>query len=135
MLRALAAVVALIVACVASRLSAQGVRPGVEVLLTDSLRILEGKRVGLISNHTGRDRQRRRDADLLYRSPGVRLVAQIHDAAIFDTPKAAVPAVVEMIEACWKEPLHIPKSIVCREERELLLPTDVKVGRRWSDFG
>jgi uncharacterized protein YbbC (DUF1343 family) len=52
-----------------------GVVPGVEVLLTDSLHLLRGKRVGLITNHTGRDRRGRATADLLARAPGVRLTA------------------------------------------------------------
>ncbi|HEY8174726.1 MAG TPA: DUF1343 domain-containing protein [Gemmatimonadaceae bacterium] len=54
---------------------ADSVRPGIEVLLTDSLPMLQGKRVGLITNHTGRDRQGRRTIDLLVHAPGVNLVA------------------------------------------------------------
>lgn len=52
-----------------------GARPGIEVLLSDSLHVLQGKRVGLITNHTGMDRQGRRNVDLIHRAPGVRLVA------------------------------------------------------------
>lgn len=52
-----------------------GVVPGVEVLLADSLGVLRGKRVGLITNHTGRDRAGTSTIDLLARAPGVRLVA------------------------------------------------------------
>jgi uncharacterized protein YbbC (DUF1343 family) len=51
------------------------VKPGLEVLLEDSIHVLRGKRVGLITNHTGRDRQGRRNVDLLHRAEGVRLVA------------------------------------------------------------
>lgn len=51
------------------------VRPGLEVLLTDSLSVLRGKRVGLITNHSGRDRHGRRNIDLLHDAPGVNLVA------------------------------------------------------------
>ena len=54
---------------------AGGVVPGVEVLLADSLHLLRGKRVGLITNHTGRDRRGTSTADLLARAPGVRLTA------------------------------------------------------------
>ncbi|MFL5578782.1 MAG: exo-beta-N-acetylmuramidase NamZ domain-containing protein [Gemmatimonadaceae bacterium] len=50
-------------------------RLGVEVLLADSLHVLRGKRVGLITNHTGRDRAGTSTIDLLARAPGVRLVA------------------------------------------------------------
>src|SRR5215217_4031370 len=76
-LRSLSAlVVALAAWPVAAQSAASGpVVPGVEVLLEDSLHLLRGKRVGLITNHTGRDRAGRRTIDLLYRAPGVRLVA------------------------------------------------------------
>src|SRR5512140_2072161 len=54
---------------------ARGVIPGVEVLLRDSLALVRGKRVGLITNHSGRDRAGRSTIDLLHRAPGVRLTA------------------------------------------------------------
>lgn len=49
--------------------------PGVEVLLRDSLHLLRGKRVGLITNPSGRDRQGTSTIDLLFRTPGVKLTA------------------------------------------------------------
>src|SRR5258705_419185 len=52
-----------------------GVVPGVEALLTDSLRLVQGKRVGLLTNHSGRDRSGTSTIDLLFRAPGVRLTA------------------------------------------------------------
>ncbi|MFL5575874.1 MAG: exo-beta-N-acetylmuramidase NamZ domain-containing protein [Gemmatimonadaceae bacterium] len=55
--------------------AAPGVVPGVEVLLSDSLHLLRGKRVGLITNPSGRDRRGTSTIDLLYRAPGVRLTA------------------------------------------------------------
>ncbi len=51
------------------------VMPGVEVLLRDSLHLLTGKRVGLITNTSGRDRKGTSTIDLLHRAPGVKLVA------------------------------------------------------------
>ena len=51
------------------------VMPGVEVLIRDSLNILAGKRVGLITNHSGRDRSGTSTIDLLHRAPGVTLAA------------------------------------------------------------
>ena len=51
------------------------VRPGIEVLLTDSLELVRGLRVGLVTNHTGIDRGRRSDIDLLVEHPEVELVA------------------------------------------------------------
>lgn len=51
------------------------VRLGVEVLLRDSLHLVQGKRVGLITNHTGVIPDGRSSIDLLHRAPGVRLTA------------------------------------------------------------
>ena len=60
-------------------LAAQGaaapVEPGITVLLRDSLALLQGRRVGLITNHTGRDAAGTSTIDLLHRAPGVRLTA------------------------------------------------------------
>ncbi len=51
------------------------VTPGITVLVRDSLHLIRGKRVGLITNHTGRDAAGVSSIDLLARAPGVRLVA------------------------------------------------------------
>jgi uncharacterized protein YbbC (DUF1343 family) len=47
----------------------------VEVLVTDSLHLIRGKRVGLLTNHSGRDRAGRSTIDILFRAPGVSLTA------------------------------------------------------------
>jgi uncharacterized protein YbbC (DUF1343 family) len=59
----------------ATACASRPVRTGLDVLLSDSSHVLRGKRVGLITNHTGRDREGRRNIDLLYRAPDVKLVA------------------------------------------------------------
>ncbi len=51
------------------------VRLGIEVLLTDSLHLVQGKRVGLITNHTGTVPDGRSSIDLVHRAPGVKLTA------------------------------------------------------------
>lgn len=51
------------------------VTPGITVLLADSSHLVRGKRVGLITNHTGRDAKGRSSIDLLHAAPGVRLTA------------------------------------------------------------
>lgn len=51
------------------------VRPGIEVLLTDSLSLVRGRRVGLVTNHTGRDRSGTPSIDRLAAHPEVELVA------------------------------------------------------------
>jgi len=54
---------------------AQRVSPGITVLLADSTHLVRGRRVGLITNHTGRDERGRSSIDLLHSAPGVKLVA------------------------------------------------------------
>ncbi len=72
----LGALLALVAACAhgapAQRAS---VVPGIEVMLRDSMTLVRGKRVGLITNQSGRDRAGRSDIDLIAHAPGVRLVA------------------------------------------------------------
>lgn len=55
--------------------AAGNVLPGIEVLLQDSLHLLKGKRVGLLTNHSGRDRRGTSTVDLLFKAPGVKLTA------------------------------------------------------------
>ena len=57
-----------------------GVRPaavlsGLDVLVREKFTRFSGKRVGLITNHTGIDRRRRRNIDLFFEAPGVTLAA------------------------------------------------------------
>jgi uncharacterized protein YbbC (DUF1343 family) len=49
--------------------------PGIEVLLRDSMHLVRGKRVGLITNPSAVTRSGELGADVLARTPGVRLVA------------------------------------------------------------
>jgi uncharacterized protein YbbC (DUF1343 family) len=51
------------------------VLPGIEVLLRDSLHLVRGKRVGLITNPSAVTRAGELGADVLARTPGVQLVA------------------------------------------------------------
>ncbi len=48
---------------------------GIDVLKRDGFAILKGKRVGLITNHTGRDRDGNPTIDVLFKAPDVKLVA------------------------------------------------------------
>ncbi len=48
---------------------------GIDVLVKNKFAPLKGKRIGLITNHTGHDRARRATIDLLKAAPGVTLVA------------------------------------------------------------
>lgn len=48
---------------------------GLEVLLTEQQALVAGKRIGLITNHTGVDRQMNHAIDLIRKAPGARLTA------------------------------------------------------------
>jgi uncharacterized protein YbbC (DUF1343 family) len=50
------------------------VRPGIEVLLSDSLQLVRGRRIGLVTNQSGVDARGRRDLDLLL-GAGLRVTA------------------------------------------------------------
>ncbi len=51
------------------------VQTGIDVLETDGFQELKGKRIGLITNPTGKDRQGRSTAEVLASAPGVSLVS------------------------------------------------------------
>jgi uncharacterized protein YbbC (DUF1343 family) len=51
------------------------IHPGIDVLLAGDLAPLRGKRIGLITNHTGKNAAGESTIDLLHRAPGLRLVA------------------------------------------------------------
>src|SRR5690606_18680754 len=59
----------------AGRADPGAVRPGVEVFVENPPEVVRGKRVGLITNHSGMDRQRRATIDLLRAMPELELVA------------------------------------------------------------
>lgn len=48
---------------------------GIDVLVRDGFKQLQGRRIGLITNHTGRDREGNSTIDLLHKAQGVTLVA------------------------------------------------------------
>lgn len=54
---------------------AQKVKTGIEMLKADNFKILEGKRVGLVTNPTGVDNDLTSDIDILHNAPNVKLVA------------------------------------------------------------
>ncbi len=60
---------------VAFNSAGQKVKPGIEVLEQRGFDLLQGKRVGLITNPTGVDHNLRSTVDILYNAPGVKLVA------------------------------------------------------------
>ncbi len=71
--------IALAIACLfvvfTTAYSSPKVKTGVEVLRESNFKILQGKRVGLITNPTGVDAQLKSTVDILNEAPGVKLVA------------------------------------------------------------
>jgi uncharacterized protein YbbC (DUF1343 family) len=57
------------------RIQSQKIDTGLEILIRSKFEILKGKRVGLITNPTGVDRNLRSVIDLIFKAPGVNLVA------------------------------------------------------------
>ncbi|MGA2422229.1 MAG: exo-beta-N-acetylmuramidase NamZ domain-containing protein, partial [Candidatus Acidiferrum sp.] len=51
------------------------VQTGLDMLEAQKFAALRGKSVGLITNHTGQDAQGRSTVDVLFKAPGVKLVA------------------------------------------------------------
>src|SRR5690242_16304364 len=51
------------------------VRTGIDILVRDAFALLSGARVGLITNHTGLDRDGNATVDLLHAAAGVNLIA------------------------------------------------------------
>lgn len=74
-LRRIAVSALLFAAPLLAQAPASPVLPGITVLVGDSIHLIRGKRVGLITNHTGRDASGVSSIDLLAKAPGVQLVA------------------------------------------------------------
>src|SRR5262245_2472104 len=55
--------------------SSTRVLTGIDVLERDNFKQLAGMRLGLVTNHTGRNREGRQTIDVLSKAPGVKLVA------------------------------------------------------------
>jgi len=72
---------------------------------------------------------------------GACVVAQIHDAAILEVPERHVEHVSALVKTTWEEPVIIPAngygSSLRVEDgaRKFVMPIDLKIGQRWSDFG
>jgi len=71
----LSAIIFALCGCVATLAGNIKIKTGIEVLKDSRFKILQGKRVGLITNPTGVDNELRSTVDLLYNAPGVKLTA------------------------------------------------------------
>jgi uracil-DNA glycosylase family 4 len=73
---------------------------------------------------------------------GARVVAQIHDAAIIETPERHVDRVQKLIVEAWAEPVIVPADgqyggglKLDEGARSFVMPIELKCKDRWSDFG
>jgi uncharacterized protein YbbC (DUF1343 family) len=116
------------------------VRPGIEVFLADVPAALRGKRVGLITNHTGIDRFRTPDIDLIAQHEHLELVALLAPEHGIRGDAAAGERIVDEVDPKTGVPVH---SLYMAEDRgptaEMLRDVDVLVydlqevgGRTWT---
>lgn len=116
------------------------VRPGIEVFLADVPADLRGRRVGLITNHTGIDRERRTDIDLIAEHPDLTLVALMAPEHGIRGTLAPGEKVDDEVDSATGVPIY---SLYKAEDRgptpEMLRDVDVIVydlqevgGRTWT---
>ena len=84
----------------------QRVRLGIEVLLSDSIHLVRGKRVGLITNHTGVVPDGRSSIDLLHRANGVRLTALFAPEHGIRGQAAAGERIENSVDSATGVPIH-----------------------------
>src|SRR5216117_1126137 len=116
---------ALLVAAALACASAPAVRPGVEVFVEHPPALVRGKRVGLITNQSGIDRQRRSTIDFLRGVPDLRLVALY-------SPEHGIRGVAETRVASTVDektglPIHSLYGDADKPTREMLEGIDVLV--------
>lgn len=73
------------------------------------------------------DIMNQRTIELSNTAIGPYLVAQVHDACIYDVPNAQVNQAKDLISRLWEQPIATPGGA-------LVLPIDLKTGVRWSDL-
>lgn len=131
-MRALLAIIAISVAACSpmprqQSLQPGNVVPGVEVLIRDSLHLLNGRRVGLITNASGRDRKGTSTIDVLYRTPGVRLVALFGpEHGLRGVAEAGVP-IANSVDSATGIPIHSLYGAIRVPTAEMLDAVDVLV--------
>ncbi|HEY4743197.1 MAG TPA: DUF1343 domain-containing protein, partial [Desulfuromonadaceae bacterium] len=128
-MRSIKTIAALIVVCLLAlcpvRPVLAGVLPGIDVLIARDFDILQGKRVGLITNHTGRSAAGESTIDILAHAPGVRLTALFSpEHGIRGT---ADDKVATAIDSKTGIPIHSLYGATCRPTPEMLRDLDILV--------
>ena len=99
------------------------VRPGIDVLVSDSAHLIRGQRLGLLSNQTGVDRAGRRDADVLL-AGGYRLVALFSPEHGFSGGEDR-PGLPDAIDSATGLPIYSLYGGSAEKERAALESLDV----------
>ncbi|QEM69524.1 DUF1343 domain-containing protein [Geobacter sp. FeAm09] len=101
------------------------VLPGIDVLEQRGFDLLQGKRVGLITNHTGRSRDGRSTIDIINRAPGCRLTALFSpEHGIRGEADDKVPSATDRATGL---PVHSLYGATCRPTPEMLRGVDILV--------
>ncbi len=103
------------------------VRTGIDVLIANNCRQLAGKRVGLITNHSGFDRTGRRTIDLLASASGVKLVAIFAPEHGIDGNAGAGAAVTDTRDSKTGVPIQSLYGTARRPTAEMLRGSDTLV--------
>lgn len=101
------------------------VLPGIDVLAAEKYSLLAGKRVGLITNHTGRSSTGASTLDLLHQAPGVKLTALFSPE--HGIRGEADEKVVSGIDRTTGLPVHSLYGASCRPTPDMLAGLDVLV--------
>jgi uncharacterized protein YbbC (DUF1343 family) len=101
--------------------------PGIEVLLSEQISLIRGKRVGLITNHTGVDRRLRHDIDLIAAAPEVKLTALFSPEHGIRGASQAGEKVQSSIDAKTGVPVHSLYGETRRPTAAMLKDVDILV--------
>ena len=105
----------------APRVRPAPVMNGIDVLQADNFRQLRGKRVGLVTNQTGRSRAGVSTIDLLFKADGVKLVALF-------SPEHGIRGVLdEKVESGRDEKTGLPIHSLYGDTRESFRPTSAEL--------
>jgi len=101
----------------ARRPAAGATMNGIDVLQADTFRLLNGKRVGLVTNQTGRSRSGASTIDVLFKANGVKLVALF-------SPEHGIRGVLdEKVDSSRDEKTSLPIYSLYGDTRQSFRPT------------
>ena len=101
--------------------------PGIEVLLNRETALIRGRRVGLITNHTGVDRRLRHDIDLLQALPEVELAALFAPEHGIAGMVPAGARIESLPESRWGIPLYSLYGATTQPTEEMVRGLDLLI--------